>query len=233
MEKIKLLLVEDDPNLGMLLSEYLEVKGFNVTHRKDGEEGLKAYQEGDFDMCIFDVMMPKIDGFTLAERIRKSDVDIPIFFLTAKSLKEDTLKGFEVGADDYMTKPFSMEELLARIQAILRRSKKANNDKEKQTVFEVGKFVFDFNAQKLKNTEEDTEQRLTSKEAALLRLLAIHKNEVMDRSEALNKIWLDDNYFNSRSMDVYITKLRKFLKADESLKIVNVHGQGFKLVELN
>ncbi|MEH0157827.1 response regulator transcription factor [Limibacter armeniacum] len=233
MEKTRILLVEDDPNLGMLLSEYLEVKGFDVKHCKDGEEGLKAYQEGDFDLCIFDVMMPKMDGFTLAERIRKSDVEIPIFFLTAKSLKEDTLRGFEVGADDYMSKPFSMEELLARLQAILRRSKKASNEKEAQTVFDIGRFTFDFNAQKLKDNEENTEQRLTSKEAALLRLLAIHKNEVMDRSEALKKIWLDDNYFNSRSMDVYITKLRKFLKSDESLKIVNVHGQGFKLVELN
>lgn len=233
MDKTKLLVVEDDPNLGMLLSEYLQVKGFEVTHCKDGEEGLEAYQKGDFDMCIFDVMMPKMDGFTLAERIRKSDVDVPIFFLTAKSLKEDTLKGFEVGGDDYMTKPFSMEELLARITAILRRSKRKGNEKEKQTIFELGKFSFDFNAQKLRDTTDGSEQRLTSKESALLRLLAIHKNEVMDRSDALKKIWLDDNYFNSRSMDVYITKLRKFLKTDETLKIVNVHGQGFKLVELS
>ncbi|PWJ36015.1 response regulator transcription factor [Sediminitomix flava] len=233
MDKTKVLLAEDDPNLGMLLKEYLEVKGYDVTHRTDGEEGYNAYTEDTYDICIFDVMMPKVDGFTLAKKIRERDTETPILFLTAKSLKEDTLQGFAVGGDDYMTKPFSMEELLARIQAILRRSKKDTSSKETQTIFEVGIFSFDFNAQLLTNTLNGDEQRLTSKESALLRLLAIYKNEVMDRSEALKKIWLDDNYFNSRSMDVYITKLRKFLKPDEKLKIVNVHGQGFKLVELN
>ncbi|AZQ61370.1 MULTISPECIES: response regulator transcription factor [Flammeovirga] len=232
MDKTRILLAEDDPNLGMLLTEYLEVKNFDVTRAQDGEEALRAYQDGDHDLCIFDVMMPKMDGYTLAERIRKSDVDIPIFFLTAKSMKEDTLRGFEVGADDYITKPFSMEELLARITSILRRTKSKTDSKEKQTIFEVGKFTFDFNAQMLRYNDDGSEQRLTSKESALLRLLAIHKNEIMDRSLALKKIWLDDNYFNSRSMDVYITKLRKFLKPDDNLRIVNVHGQGFKLVEL-
>lgn len=232
MDKVKILLVEDDPNLGLLLKEYLEVKGYEPTLCRDGEEGLRAYQEGDFDLCIFDVMMPKIDGFTLAGQIRASDVDIPIMFLTAKNLKEDTLKGFEVGGDDYMAKPFSMEELLARMQALLRRSSKRSGQEDKQTVFEFGRFSFDFNAQRLRDNVEESEQRLTSKEAALLRLLLLHRNEMLDRSLALKKIWLDDNYFNSRSMDVYITKLRKFLKADPLLKIANIHGQGFKLVEL-
>jgi len=205
MNKIKVLLAEDDLNLGQILNEYLNVKGYETELCRNGELAFQAFKRSSFDLCIFDVMMPKMDGFTLAEKIRKADTEIPIIFLTAKSLKEDAIKGFNIGADDYISKPFSMEELLLRIKAILRRTHKP---------------------------EEEEEQKLTSKEAALLRMLSLHKNQVLDRSKALKKIWQDDNYFNSRSMDVYITKLRKFLKEDENLQILNVHGQGFKLIEL-
>lgn len=231
MEKSKILLVEDDPNLGQILREYLEVKGYDASLATDGEQGFAAYQAKMYDLCIFDVMMPKMDGFSLAEKIREKDQTTPIVFLTAKSLKEDTIQGFKVGADDYIAKPFSMEELLLRIQAVLRRSVRSEEQTYEPVRFQIGRFLFDFDAQKL-TLDDGSEQKLTSKEAALLRMLCSSKNQVMDRSEALNKIWLDDNYFNSRSMDVYITKLRKFLKADENIKILNVHGQGFKLVEL-
>lgn len=232
MSKASILLVEDDPNLGQILKEYLDIKGYETTLSRDGEAGLKTFKNGRFDLCIFDVMMPRMDGYELAQEVRIIDEDVPIIFLTAKSMKEDTLKGFQVGADDYVIKPFSMEEMLMRIQAILRRTNKLNEEAEKQTKFEIGRFNFDYESQKLLFDGGD-EQKLTSKESELLRLLALHKNQTMDRSLALKKIWLDDNYFNSRSMDVYITKLRKYLKADERLQIINVHGQGFKLVELD
>lgn len=231
MNKTKILLVEDDLNLGQILNEYLNVKGYETTLCRDGEQGFTAFKRENYDLCIFDVMMPKVDGFTLADKVRKTNTEVPIIFLTAKSLKEDAIKGFNVGADDYVTKPFSMEELLLRIKAILRRTNKTEEEDNLQTKFEIGKFSFDFSSQKL--TIGDSEQKLTSKESALLRMLCLHKNQVLDRSKALKKIWFDDNYFNSRSMDVYITKLRKFLKADENLQIINVHGQGFKLIELN
>ncbi|WP_020530981.1 response regulator transcription factor [Flexithrix dorotheae] len=231
MNKTKILLVEDDLNLGQILNEYLNVKGYETTLCRDGEQGFTAFKRENYDLCIFDVMMPKVDGFTLADKVRKTNTEVPIIFLTAKSLKEDAIKGFNVGADDYVTKPFSMEELLLRIKAILRRTNKTEEEDNLQTKFEIGKFSFDFSSQKL--TIGDLEQKLTSKESALLRMLCLHKNQVLDRSKALKKIWFDDNYFNSRSMDVYITKLRKFLKADENLQIINVHGQGFKLIELN
>lgn len=231
MNKTKILLVEDDLNLGQILNEYLNVKGYETTLCRDGEQGFTAFKRENYDLCIFDVMMPKVDGFTLADKVRKTNTEVPIIFLTAKSLKEDAIKGFNVGADDYVTKPFSMEELLLRIKAILRRTNKTEEEDNLQTKFEIGKFSFDFSSQKL--IIGDSEQKLTSKESALLRMLCLHKNQVLDRSKALKKIWFDDNYFNSRSMDVYITKLRKFLKADENLQIINVHGQGFKLIELN
>ncbi len=235
MSNPKILLVEDDPNLGQLLKEYLDVKGYETTLCRDGESGLRTFKKltpnrEEFDMCIFDVMMPKIDGYSLAEQVRELDEEIPIVFLTAKALKEDAIQGFHVGADDYVTKPFSMEELLMRIKAILKRTSKADQEKEQQSKFEIGEFIFDSDAQKL--TREGDEQKLTSKESALLRLLCLRKNQMLDRSIALKKIWFDDNYFNSRSMDVYITKLRKYLKPDPNLQIMNVHGQGFKLVEL-
>ncbi|MCS6832034.1 MAG: response regulator transcription factor [Flammeovirgaceae bacterium] len=228
----KILLVEDDQNLGQVLKEYLEVKGFEPTLCRDGEAGLKSYQSGEYDLCLFDVMMPKIDGFSLAQKIRKKDEKTPIIFLTAKSMKEDTIQGFQVGADDYITKPFSMEELLMRIKAILRRTDKTDDAIESVNEFEIGIFRFRSDIQELTNTKTNETQKLTSKESALLKMLCFYKNHVLDRSLALKKIWGDDNYFNSRSMDVYITKLRKFLKADERLQILNVHGQGFRLVEV-
>ncbi|MCU0444114.1 MAG: response regulator transcription factor [Microscillaceae bacterium] len=230
MQKTKILLVEDDPNLGQLLKEYLDIKGFETTLCRDGEEGWRTFDKFYFDFCIFDVMLPKLDGFGLAEKVRAKDKQTPILFLTAKSLKEDTIHGLQIGADDYMTKPFRMEELLLRMQAILRRTTRHETETTANEPLQIGKFTFDYHTQKL--ILDTQEQKLTSKEAELLKMLCLQKNQVLDRSQTLKKIWGDDSYFNSRSMDVYITKLRKFLKADENLQIINVHGQGFKLIEL-
>jgi len=225
-EKIKILLAEDDPNLGTILCAYLEAKGFEVTLTVNGQEALDAFLKEAFHFCIFDVMMPVMDGFTLAKEVRKVDKKIPILFLTAKSLKEDVHEGLLLGADDYMTKPFDMEELLLRINAIIRRSEvKLDSGK---TLFHFGNFEFDFSSQILKIG--DDHQKLTSKESQLLKMLCDRTNDVLDRSVALNKIWFDDNYFNARSMDVYIAKLRKYLKEDSNVELVNVHGTGFKLV---
>nr|NQU89465.1 response regulator transcription factor [Bacteroidota bacterium] len=228
VEKVKVLLAEDDKNLGSVLKSYLEVKGYETTLCINGQEAYNAYEKGGYSFCIVDVMMPVKDGFTLVKEIREKDKSIPVLFLTAKSMQEDKLKGFSVGADDYLTKPFSMEELLVRMQAILRRSSEKKAGEIKNNVFKIGEYIFDFNRQLLKFT--DKEQKLTSKEAALLRLLAMNLNEVLDRSYALKEIWNDDSYFNARSMDVYITKLRKFLKLDPNVELINVHGIGFKLV---
>tara|TARA_A100001015_G_scaffold280395_1_gene342570 strand:- start:2681 stop:3397 length:717 start_codon:yes stop_codon:yes gene_type:complete len=226
-EQARILVAEDDPNLGTILSEYLEAKGYQPTLTKDGVEGWKAFSNNDYDLCILDVMMPNKDGFSLAKDIRTMNKEVPIIFLTAKSMKEDTLQGFKSGGDDYITKPFSMEELLMRIKAILRRTIGEKKEPVK-TMFDLGKFTFDFKNQVLKNG--DDEQHLTSKENALLKMLAQHANQLMDRSQALLAIWGDDSYFNSRSMDVYIAKLRKYLKDDEGVKIINEHGKGFKLI---
>lgn len=233
----KILLAEDDHNLGELLSEYFTLKGFEVDLCRDGQEALETFTENrNYDICIFDVMMPIMDGFTLAQEVRKQDRLTPIIFLTAKDMKEDKIHGLEIGADDYMTKPFSMEELLLRIKAVLRRTT-AGQIMKGQSKFHIGTLYFDFDAQTLrtpaKGDEPEKEHHLTSKEAQLLKMLCEHQNETLERSKALTKIWLDDNYFNARSMDVYITKLRKFLKSDEQLKIINVHGTGFKLVVLS
>lgn len=225
--KIKLLLAEDDPNLGSLLSEYLGAKGFEVTLCKDGDEGLKAFSQNSYDFIILDVMMPLKDGFTLAREIRTVNKDVPILFLTAKSMKADTLKGFEIGADDYVTKPFSMDELLVRINAILRRTGNAPEDEEINE-FEVGAYHYNYQTQRLEINGETI--KLTTKENDLLHLLCKNLNGIMERNYALNAIWGDDNYFNGRSMDVYIAKLRKHLSKDPSLEIVNVHGRGFKLL---
>src|ERR1700749_1180383 len=214
-EKIKILLAEDDPNLGLLLEEYLQAKGYVVTLAVNGKEGFDMFCKHSYDLCLLDVMMPLKDGFTLAKEVRVSNKQVPIIFLTAKSMKEDTIEGFNAGGDDYMTKPFSTEELLARIQAVLRRSMKAMALENTET-------------QLLKGGTEDV--KLTTKEGQLLRLLAINQNDILDRSFALKTIWHDDNYFNSRSMDVYITKLRKYLKQDPKVEIVNIHGKGFKLL---
>ena len=227
MDNLRVLIVENDPNLGQILSEYLGIKGLNTTLCKDGEEGLEAYQKRTFDLCILDIMMPKKDGFTLAQDIRQRDKNIPIIFLTAKSMKEDTIKGLKIGADDYMTKPFSMEELLLRIQAVMRRVGNSIDNRDAAEL-KMGKYVFDVNKQQL--VENGVVTKLTTKESALLKILLQYKNKTLQRSIALKNVWGDDSYFNARSMDVYITKLRKLLKSDDSLKILTVHGEGFKLL---
>ncbi|MDI9866755.1 MULTISPECIES: response regulator transcription factor [Flectobacillus] len=225
----KILLAEDDPNLGQLLQEYLTIKGFEATLAKDGDDALSKFVLTDYDLCIFDVMMPKKDGFTLAKEVRMSDKDTPIIFLTAKAMKEDTLQGFKVGADDYMTKPFSMEELLARIQAILRRSQKqATENAVKSNTFVIGAYEFDSEKQLLFHASG--QQKLTSKESELLKLLCENIGKPVSRSFALKMVWGDDTYFNARSMDVYITKLRKFFKEEPTIQIINLHGEGFKLM---
>lgn len=224
----KILLTEDDPNLGMLLQEYLSAKDFPTDLAKDGNEGLKKFLEGKYDMCILDVMMPKKDGFSLAKEIRMKDKNVPIIFLTAKSMKEDTIQGFRVGADDYITKPFSMEELLMRMKAILRRINKTEPIDNQDFVYQIGAYTLDYQHQSL--VLNGVANKLTSKESELLKLLCQNKNQAVSRSFALKLIWGDDSYFNARSMDVYVTKLRKHLKDDPSIQIINLHGEGFKLV---
>jgi DNA-binding response OmpR family regulator len=197
----------------------------------NGQEATDTFSRKEFDFCILDIMMPVKDGFAVAKEIRQTNPKIPIMFLTAKTMQEDKLKGFETGADDYITKPFSMEELLMRVQAILRRTEDSGRNAENENTYQLGKYTFDFNRQVL--TFKGKEQKLTSKEAGLLRLLCSNANEVLERSTALNKIWSDDSYFNARSMDVYIVKLRKYLKEDPTVELINVHGVGFKLVMNN
>lgn len=228
-KKINILLCEDDPNLGALLTKYLTTKGFETTLAVDGEKGLKEFIRKSFDFLILDVMMPIKDGFTLAKEVRQIDKHVPILFLTAKSMKEDTVSGFNAGADDYMTKPFSMEELMLRINAILRRSSALPSEDSKVDVIQIGQFTFDYNAQKLNIGDEKL--KLTTKENELLYLLSKNKNGVLERNYALKAVWGDDNYFNGRSMDVYIAKLRKLLKKDPNVQIINIHGKGFKLLE--
>ena len=226
--QIKILLAEDDHNLGTILKAYLEAKGYPTTLCEDGEQAYDAFIDENFNFCILDVMMPKKDGFSLAKDIRKVDKSVPILFLTAKNMQEDILEGLKIGADDYMTKPFSMDELLLRVNAIHRRTyfdKPGDSDK---TFFRIGEYSFDYARQILKIN--DKEQKLTSKEAQLLKMLCDRTNYILERSEALKKIWLDDNYFNARSMDVYIAKLRKYLKDDPTVELLNVHGKGFKLL---
>ena len=223
--QIKVLLVEDDPNLGTLLKDYLVAKGYNTELRSNGQEGYNAFVQADFDFLILDVMMSVKDGLTLAKEIRGIDKNVPMLFLTAKSMKEDTLEGFNAGADDYMTKPFSMEELLARMGAILRRTGGEGTTEESQ--YQVGKYIF----KPLERTLEfnGDASRLTTKENDLLKLLCKNANGVLERNDALKAVWGDDNYFNGRSMDVYIAKLRKHLNKDEKIEIMNIHGRGFKL----
>jgi DNA-binding response OmpR family regulator len=224
--KVQLLLAEDDENLGSLLQEYLIAKNYETIWVKDGEKAFRSFEKNHFDLCILDVMMPIKDGFTLASEIRMVDSGMPVIFLTAKSMKEDILEGFAIGADDYITKPFSMEELIFRIEAILRRTKGSgegiNNCKN------IGKYDFDPQKQILKIN--NLVHNLTTKETELLKLLCNNKNRILERNFALKAIWIDDNYFNARSMDVYITKLRKYLKDDPSVQIINVHGKGYKLI---
>lgn len=226
--KSKVLLVEDDSSLGPLLQEYLEAKGFETKLASDGKTGSDIFFKETFDLVLLDVMMPIKDGYTLAKEIRLVDKNIPIIFLTAKSMKEDTIEGFNVGADDYITKPFSMEELMARVTAVLRRTNKVRSTESEEVNFKIGNYQFNSEKQVLQH--EASEQKLTTKESQLLRLLCIHRNDVLDRTFALKSIWHDDNYFNGRSMDVYIAKLRKYLKDDPKIEIINIHGKGFKLL---
>lgn len=230
MEQPSILLVEDDTNLGGVLQEYLSIKGYTVELCRDGEAGWTAFQKGKFDLCIVDVMMPKQDGFSLARSIRANDEHVPIVFVTAKSMQSDKIEGFQIGADDYITKPFSIEELLLRVQAIMRRSKQPTETapQELPDNFPIGTYTFSYQNQILRHSEATTQ--LTGKEADLLRLLCLHANHVMKRETALKAIWGDDSYFNGRSMDVFITKLRKYLKLDPTVEIMNVHGLGYKLI---
>jgi two-component system, OmpR family, response regulator len=226
-KKYKILLCEDDTNLGMVLKNYLELNDYDVTLERDGRLGLAGFQREKFDICLLDVMMPNMDGFTLAEEIRDVDPDIPLFFLSAKTMKEDIIAGYKLGADDYITKPFDSEVLLLKIKAILKRNEEENRISE-NIEFDLGKFHFN---PKLRELSADGKmQTLSPKENDLLKMLAEHKNDLLPREQALKRIWGSDTYFNGRSMDVYIAKLRKYLKEDPDIEIVNIHGNGFRLV---
>ncbi|HEX2920629.1 MAG TPA: response regulator transcription factor [Bacteroidales bacterium] len=227
MSNNKILLAEDDVNLGNLLKNYLNAKGYPTTLCVDGKQALDAFSKGSFNLCILDIMMPEMDGLSVAKEIRKSDKEMPVMFLTARNQKEDIIEGFRSGADDYITKPFSMEELLYRIQAILRRSLTTPAGK-KEDFFTIGSYTFDPLKQIL--LHNGVPVKLTTKESELLELLCKHGNDVLERNFALKAIWIDDNYFNARSMDVYITRLRKYLRRDPSVKILNIHGKGYKLI---
>lgn len=226
-EKTKILLVEDDSNLGTILSDFLSVKGYEVTHALNGEDGFNHFKGSKFDLCLIDIMMPKMDGFTLAKKIRMIDKIVPFLFVTAKGMLDDKIEGFKIGADDYVTKPFSMEELILRINAIMKRTKTVAVDDDRSE-FILGEYKFDYNKRILSHS--GSEQRLTQKECELLRLLCLNRNKILERSEALTRIWREESYFTGRSMDVYITKLRGYLKLDKSIEIINVHGTGFKLI---
>jgi len=230
MDNKRILLVEDDPNFGTVLKDYLMLNDYIVTHAKDGLEGLIMFKNNDFDLCILDVMMPRKDGFTLAQDIRSTNSDVPIIFLTAKTMKEDVLKGYQAGADDYLNKPFDSEVLLYKMKAILQRKESDKSVEADVFEFEIGKFHLN---SKLRHLSFDGQEaiKLSPKESKLLKMLAVHKNDLMPRELALTKIWRDDNYFTSRSMDVYIAKLRKYLKLDENVEILNIHGEGFRLIE--
>jgi len=225
--KPKILYVEDDVNLGFVTSDNLKLKGYRVVYCKDGKSGLEAYNKEDFDICILDVMLPEMDGFTLAKHIRENNKNIPIIFITAKTMKEDRIAGFKTGADDYISKPFSIEELLLRIEVFLKRSKVSTINNELPTQFKIGSYTFNFEDLLLKNNKEET--HLTLKEAELLRYLCINKDKIIKREEILKTIWGDDDYFMGRSLDVFISRLRKYLNSDDKVKIENIHGVGFKM----
>jgi DNA-binding response OmpR family regulator len=222
--KTKILLAEDDDSLGLLLKDFLQAKGYEVELCRDGKKAFDAFSKKSFDLCIFDVMMPEKDGFALTREIRMVNKNIPVVFLTAKSMKEDIIEGFNRGADDYISKPFNTEELLVRIQALLRRAMPKEDGTDE---FQIGAYRFNFKSQTL--SIKGKQEKLTTKEAELLKLLCLNQNDVLDRNFALKAIWHNDSYFSSRSMDVYITKLRKFLKEDPKVQIINIHGKGFKL----
>jgi DNA-binding response OmpR family regulator len=227
-EMTKILLVEDDRNFGDVLRSYLEMNDYDVTLATDGAMGYDQFRKGEYDLCLLDVMMPKKDGFTLAKEIREQNETVPIIFLTAKAMKEDVLEGFKRGADDYIKKPFDSAELLYRIQAVLKRTQSKTQPKEEPKEFNIGKYHFNFPLRIL--TNGDKKDKLSPKEAQLLKMFCMYMNDILPRSEALKKIWGEDNYFTARSMDVFVTKLRRYLKGDENIKIVNIHGNGFQLV---
>ena len=229
MDNIKILITEDDPNLGQILSEYLSLKGFETVLCPDGDEGAKKFARDKFDLCILDLMMPKKDGFTLAKEIREKDHETPIIFLTAKSMQEDVIKGFKIGGDDYITKPFSMEELLLRIKAVLKRY--GPQEEEFPGEFILGNLKYYYPENRLEKPSGRI--KLTTKENELLKIFFQNINQTLDRSVALKKIWKDDSYFNARSMDVYIAKLRKHLKDESNIKILTIHGEGFRMVQVN
>lgn len=224
--KKRILLVEDDTNLGNLLQDSLEIKNYEVVLKRNGEDAFNEFKAGKFDMCLLDVMMPKKDGFTLAKDIRRMNATVPIIFLTAKALKEDTIEGLKLGADDYITKPFSMEELILRMENIFKRLPKAEASTQNQ--FKIGNFDFDNTMRVLKL--DGKELKLTTKESELLKMLAVYMDRILEREVALNAVWGTDSYFAGRSMDVYIAKLRKYLKDDPSVEILNIHGTGFKMI---
>ncbi len=226
----RILLVEDDPNFGPMLRDFLKLNGFEVVLATNGIDGLEKFKTGQFDLILLDIMMPYKDGFTLAQEIRKRNEDVPLVFITARTMKEDILKGYQLGADDYITKPFDSEVLIYKIKSLLNRGAKVKETKKDQQYFQIGDFHFDSKLRLLKYKNEEP-RKLSPKESKLLKLLAENKNDLMRREEALTKIWLDDNYFTSRSMDVYIAKLRKYLSKDPNVAIVNIHGEGFRLVD--
>jgi len=226
---LRILLVEDDPNFGSILKEYLMINSYDVTLAKNGIEGFEKFKKEDFDLCLLDVMMPYKDGFTLAKEIRDKNESIPLIFLTAKTMKEDVLKGFKIGADDYLAKPFDSEVLLAKIKSILSRRVVSVSTESDEMEFTIGDFNLNSKL-RLLSFRNGEPTKLSPKESQLLRLLALHINDLLPREKALNKIWRDDNYFTSRSMDVYIAKLRKYLKQDSKVEILNIHGEGFRLV---
>jgi len=225
--KYKILLVEDEQNLGNVIRDYLNMSGYQTSIFYDGEAGLNAFRTNKFDLCILDIMLPKLDGFSLAQEIKRFNINIPIIFLSAKSMKEDRIKGFKIGADDYIIKPFSTEELSLRVEAILKRVHRHIDEGE--AIYNIGRYVFDFPNFTLKF--ENKAQNLTGRECDLLKLLCINKNKVLLRTNAMNLIWGNDSYSNSRSMDVFITRLRKYLKEDPKVSILNIHGSGFKLTD--
>ena len=229
IEKAKILLVEDDTNLGQVLKNYLELHDYVVELCRDGILGLAAFRRENFDLCLLDVMMPNMDGFTLAEEIRNIDPDVPLFFLSARSMKEDLIQGYKLGADDYITKPFDSDVLLHKIKAVMKRNQEIQDRNPSQIEFKVGNFDFNSRLRILKR-QNGEEIILSPKENALLQMLAEFKNDLLPRDQALKRIWGSDTYFNGRSMDVYIAKLRKYLSEDEKVSIVNIHGNGFRLV---
>ncbi|MBT6567981.1 MAG: response regulator transcription factor [Flavobacteriales bacterium] len=229
MNNKKILVVEDDPNFGSILKDYLTLNEYDIVLAKNGIEGYEKFKKENFDLCILDVMMPYKDGFTLAKEIREKNDSVPILFLTAKNLKEDVLKGFKLGGDDYITKPFDSDVLLAKIKVFLNRNQKPISTESAEFLFTIGRFAFNSKLRTLSFSGGEP-IKLSPKESQLLRLLALHINDLLPRDVALNKIWRDDNYFTSRSMDVYIAKLRKYLKEDSQVEILNIHGEGFRLV---